>query len=149
MRRVGLKVLVIYSEKVGAEIGSRACSALRTHLGRQFQVSQTVWNTELFKSPKLRVLAAKEAMEADLVFMAMPEGSPLESEVDTWLSLWQKRGRASGAALVALLRRDSIEAPHMVSERLQEFARAAKMDFFCHSEVQPGVLESTGEAVIA
>ena len=148
MRRVGLKVLVIYSEKFGAEIAARACNALRTHLGRQFQVSQTVWNTELFKSAKLRLLAAREAMEADLVFMAMPEGSPLEPDVETWLSLWEKRGRAGNAALVALLKRDSIEAPHSVCERLQDFARTARMDFFCHSEVQPGVLESVGEGAI-
>jgi len=141
MRRVGLKVLVVYSERFGAQIGSRACRALRANVGKQFQVSQSVWNTELFKSPKLRALAAREAMEADLVFFATAEGTPLEKEVTTWLSLWQKRGRSGGAALVALLKRDSIHAPHVVAETLHEFAKAAKMDFFCQSQVQ-----SAGEA---
>lgn len=135
MRRVGLRVFVVYSDRCGAEIGSRACRALRERLGEGFQMNQGVWNVELFRSPKLRVLAAKEAMEADIVFMAMGEGAPLEPDVEAWLSLWQRRGRAGGAALVALLRRDSVEAPHVVAGRLHAFAEEAEMDFFCHSEV--------------
>ena len=136
MNRVALKVLVVYSEKSGAKIGSRACRALRSSLGKRFQVNQSVWNTELFRSAKLRVLAAREAMEADIVFMAMAEGSPLEPEMQAWLDLWEKRGRSGGAALVALLKRDSTDQPHLVAEALHQFAQRAKMDYFCHSEVQ-------------
>lgn len=138
MRRVGLKVVVVYSEKFGAEIGSRACRALRASLGKRFHVDQTVWNTELFRSSKLRVLAAQEAKDADLVFMATAEGAPLDAGIRAWLKLWEKRGRAGGAALVALLKRDSIHAPHLVAETLHTFAQSARMDFFCHSQVQPG-----------
>jgi hypothetical protein len=86
----------------------------------------------------LRVLAAKEAMEAEIVFVATVEGRELETEVTDWLELWQKRGRSGGAALVALLRRESFDSPHVVAERLHEFAREAKMDFYCHSEVMKG-----------
>lgn len=132
---VGLKVFVLYSEKFGSEIGSKACRALRKNLGKDFNVNQSIWNAELLKSPKLRVLAAKEAMEADIVFIATAEGLPLETEVTTWLDLWRKRGRTGGAALIALLQRNSIHAPHVVAETLLEFAKDAKMDFFCHSEV--------------
>ena len=135
MNRIGLKLVVVYSEKCGAQIGSRACRKLKATLGNKFQVTQTVWNMELFKSAKLRVLAAREALEADLVFIATAEGMPLEQEVTDWLELWQKRGRSGGAALVALLKRDSTDAPHVVAETLHQFAKTAKMDFFCHSEV--------------
>jgi hypothetical protein len=89
----------------------------------------------LLKSPKLRVLAAKEAMEADIVFIATEEGMPLEAEMTAWLELWQKRGRTGGAALVALLKRNSIHDPHLVAEALHQFAKDAKMDYFCHSQV--------------
>lgn len=135
MTKVGLKLLVVYSERFGAKIGSKACRGLRARVGDQFEVSQSVWNAELFKSPKLRVLAAGEAMEADIVFIATAEGAPLETEMVEWLELWEKRGRSGGAALVALLKRDSIYAPHIVAETLLEFAKAAKMDYYCHSEV--------------
>ena len=37
------------------------------------------------------------------------------------------------AALIALLKRDSIDAPHLVAETLQQFAKEARMDFFCLS----------------
>ena len=135
MTKVGLKLLVVYSERFGARIGSRVCRALRASVGDQFEVSQSVWNTELFKSPKLRVLAAGEAMEADIVFIATAEGAALEPEMIEWLELWEKRGRTGGAALVALLKRDSLYTPHLVAETLLEFAKAAKMDYYCHSEV--------------
>lgn len=150
MMCVGLKVFVLYSEKCGAELGSRACRALRQKLGRDFHFTQSVWNAELLKSPKLRALAAKEAMEADIVFIATSEGLPLEAEVTQWLELWKKRGRNGGAALVALLKRNSIHAPHIVAETLHAFAKAAKMDFFCHSAFSKRVsveeLESAAQA---
>jgi hypothetical protein len=136
MNRVALKVLVVYSESFGAKIGSRACRELRSNLGRRFQLTQSVWNTELFKSAKLRILAAREAMEADLVFVAMAEGTPLDSEFVAWLDLWEKRGRSGGAALVALLRRSSTDEPHVVAEALHQFAKRARMDFFCQSELK-------------
>ena len=65
---------------------------------------------------------------------------PLESEVTAWLELWQKRGRTGGAALVALLKRNSIHDPHIVAETLHQFARRAKMDYFCHSQVTNRIL---------
>ena len=136
MNRIALKLLVAYSEKFGADIGSRACRELKKSVGKRFQVVQSVWNTELFKSPKLRLHAAKEAMDAHIVFIAMSEGAPLQEEFNEWLELWQKRGRSGGAALVALLKRDSVDAPHIVAESLHQFAKDAKMDFFCHSEVE-------------
>ena len=135
MMCVGLKVFVLYSAKFGSEIGSRACRALRKNLGKEFNVKQSVWNVELLKSPKLRVLAAREAMEADIVFISTEEGMPLEEEVRAWLELWQKRGRNGGAALVALLKRNSIHEAHVVAESLHQFAKDAKMDYFCHSQV--------------
>jgi hypothetical protein len=138
MNRIGLKLVVVYSEKFGAEIGSRACRQLKAALGNKFQVTQSVWNTELFKSPKLRILAANEALQADLVFIATAEGTPLDPDMAAWLELWQQRGRSGGAALVALLKRDSIETPHIIAETLLQFAKNAKMDFFCHSEVGAG-----------
>jgi hypothetical protein len=149
MNRIGLKLVVVYSEKFGAQIGSRACRQLKATLGNKFQVAQSVWNTELFKSSKLRELAAKEAREADVVFIATAEGTPLEQEVTAWLELWQKRGRVGGAALVALLKRDSIHAPHIVAETLHQFAKNAKMDFFCHSEVETGKLEFAAAGAIS
>lgn len=135
MMCVGLKIFVLYSDKFGSEIGSRACRELRRNLGKGFSVNQTIWNAELLKSHKLRVLAAKEAMEADIVFIATAEGAPLEADVVAWLELWKKRGRNGGSALVALLKRSSIHAPHVVAEALHEFAKAARMDYYCHSEV--------------
>jgi len=142
---VGLKVFVLYSAKFGSEIGSRACRSLRENLGKNFQVNQSVWNAELLKSPKLRVLAAKEAMEADIVFIATSEGVPLDPEITAWLELWRKRGKTGGAALVALLQRNSIHSPHVVAETLHDFAKEAKMDYFCHSEVPKRI--STEELV--
>ena len=148
MINVALKIFVLYSEKSGAEIGSRVCRALRVDLGGEFRVGQAVWNAELLKSPKLRLLAAREAMDSDVVFIAMTEGATLSAEILAWLDLWRKRGRSTPSALVALLKRDSLDTPFVVEETLHNFARSAKMDFFCHSEVRKRVDELAEACVV-
>src|SRR5688572_19105859 len=148
MMCVGLKVFVLYSAKFGSDIGSRACRALHRSLGTEFVVNQSVWNAELLKSPKLRVLAAKEAMEADIVFIARAEGSDLEPEMVAWLELWKKRGRKGGAALIALLERGAVDASHVVAEELHQFAKEATMDFFCLSKLSKRIPDEAMAAFV-
>lgn len=145
MMEVSLNVLAVYSDREGAQIAGRVCASLRRKLGRDFQIDQSNWNAELLRSPKLRVLAAREAMNADLVIMAAAEGADLPDEVTAWLDLWRGREKSAPAALVALLKRENIEVPHLVEDRLQRFATSAHMNFFCHSEVQNAPEEEQGE----
>jgi hypothetical protein len=142
-----LKVVQIYSGTRGAQIAGRACDRFR----RDFDspgLAQTVWNTELLRSPKLRLLAAREAAEADVVLIALDEDTALSKEILAWLRLWRCRTRSTRSTLVALLRRESISSPRVVQASLHTFATAANMDFFCHSQVDSKPHRSVGPGLV-
>ena len=135
MGNVSLKMVLLYADRCGAERGKDVAETLRGKLGPGFHIRQSSWNTELLRSTKLRALAALEARDSDLVMIALDEDKPLPEEVSQWFHLWKDRRRSTPAALVALLKRSPDSVPHSVEETLEAFARDAKMDFFCHSEI--------------
>lgn len=136
MGTVSLKILMLYSDRSSAELSKEVSRSLREKLGPAFHIRQSSWNTELLRSSKLRALAAVEAKHSDIVMIALDEGAPISPEVRQWFELWRNRQRGTPAALVALLKRDEEDAPHIVEESLHEFAEEARMDFFCHSELR-------------
>ena len=135
MTTCAFKIVQIYSDRRGASLAHRASQNLQREFERS-ECTETTWNTELLRSPKLRMLAAREAAEADLVIIAADEGSPLAPEVIQWLDLWQRRSRRNRSTLLALLRRRSLEDVPSVEEALHSFASRARMDFLCHSRVE-------------
>jgi hypothetical protein len=129
-----MKLMQLYSDREGSELAVRAAARLREDLGGG-KCSETIWNAELLRSAKLRLIAAREAADADFVIIATREGTRLPKEIKQWLQLWRNRKRRRKAALVSLLRRDRAGAARDVERALHSFARTAKMDFFCHSRV--------------
>ena len=136
MGAVSLKMFLIYSGKASAQLATRVAASLQRKLGSDFCVRESTWNSELLQSPKLRALAATEAMDSDLVLIATAEGNPLDEELNKWFELWQDRPRETPSALVALLQRETADAPHPVEKSLRQFAASAHMDFFCHSQLE-------------
>jgi hypothetical protein len=98
-------------------------------------MSHSEWNAELLRNEKLRELAAREAIDSDVIILATSEGSDLSPEIRGWLDAWRKERPYVPSALVALLQCADKESPHLVEKRLKAFANSVKMDFFCHSEV--------------
>jgi len=135
MLGVPLNVFSLYAGKKSADLASLVCNSLREKLGAAFQMSQSTWNAELLKNRKLRVLAAREAVQSDVVIMATPECDELPKEIRNWFELWRNRRRAAPSALVALLKREHAGTPHVLEKELQALAASAHMDFFCHSEL--------------
>jgi hypothetical protein len=137
MGNVSLKIVLLYADRSSAELGKEVAESLRQKLGSTFRLRQSSWNVELLRSAKLRSLAAMEARDSDMVMVAMDEGIPLSPEIEDWFELWRDRKRSPGA-LVALLKRDEPDTPHVVEESLHAYADQAQMDFFCHSELRAG-----------
>lgn len=134
MRTCFFKIVQIYSDRSGFQLVSQASLRLRREFERS-DWAETSWNTELLRSPKLRMLAAREAAEADIVLVAAEEGAGISPEVGQWLELWRRRSRPTRSTLVALLRRNAPTDSPLVEDALHTFAISAGMDFFCHSQV--------------
>ena len=60
MTTCAFKILQIYSDRHGASLASQASRNLQREFDRS-ECFETTWNTELLRSPKLRMLAAREA----------------------------------------------------------------------------------------
>jgi hypothetical protein len=147
MTTCAFHIIQIYSDRRGAELANQAARRLK----QEFDPSdciETSWNTELLRSPKLRLQAAREAADADLVIITADEGGPISSEMHQWLQLWARRKRRRRSTLVALLRRRDNSVWQMVETTLHAFAIAAGMDFFCHSRVEIKNRRRSGKAVL-
>ena len=132
MRRVLLKIILVYSDQAAAHLGTAVTTTLRQELGSAFQVAQTVWKTELLRNGSLRRLAAQEAREANVVIVAASAAGDLPEELQKWLALWMDRDRGTPGAFVALLHRQEGQADDSIVDTLREKARLARMEFFCH-----------------
>ena len=141
------KIIQVFSDRPGGKLANKAARNLKGAV-EPSECFQTSWNTELFRSPKLRLQAAREAAEADIVIVAAEEGAPVSLEVRQWLDLWVRRKRRRRATLVALLRRANDSVWQVMEATLHAFAIAAEMDFFCHSRVETKNRRSIGKEVL-
>jgi len=131
-----VKIMQLYSDRQGHEVVSQAGARLRADMGVK-KCGETVWNTELLRNAKLRMMAAHEATEADFVIIAAREGQPLTPQLRQWLQLWKDpRRQERRSTLIALLHRDCGNTPRTIERAFHAFARRAKMDFLCHSRVE-------------
>jgi hypothetical protein len=131
-----LKICILYSDKITAELGQRLSRTLRQKLGDHFRFAQCTWNAELLRSPKLRKIAAEDAARSDILIVATPEEPELPEQLASWIRLWQDRPHDQPAALVALL-----SEPHAglrngsaLRKSLKAAAQRAHMEFFCNDE---------------
>lgn len=138
MRKVSRKLVVIYSDQAGARLGAEIADTFRRGIGSNTHLMESAWKTELLKSRKLRLIAAREAAEAEAVIVSAREGTPLPPEVFQCLRLWRKQRKAGSprpTLIVLLTRPDAVDQP-IVQEALHAFAISAKVNFFCHSKIE-------------
>jgi hypothetical protein len=142
MTSTALKMLMIYSDKQSAEVGEEVARNLRKSLGAKFEVAQTSWNSELLKSDKLCDIAAKDALESNIVIISTSEARTLPAELSRWVQLWRDKRSQAPAALVALLNKNELvcHEEDRVRKWLRLTAQRAHMDFFCRSDAETEVV---------
>ena len=133
MAGVALKIVLVYSDQSSASLGAEVTSALRQKLGNDFHVAQSNWKTEMLKHAGLRLIAAEEARDSDIVILAVSESGPLDPNLKGWFKLWEQRERETPGALVALLNQSEERTEtESLKRQLEQFAKRAHMEFFCH-----------------
>ncbi|HLX70077.1 MAG TPA: hypothetical protein VKV04_10670 [Verrucomicrobiae bacterium] len=130
-----LNVVIAYED---LETGKRAMKTydyLVEHLGDQCLFTNQMWKFDVLAVPKLRDIAAKDAVAADIIIVAAHEGNELPAEVKAWIQQWLSfNTRAS--ALVGLFGAESVDTP--VRDYLASIAKRAKIEFFCQPGLWPG-----------
>src|ERR1041385_2762721 len=130
-------VIIAYED---FETGKRAkCiyDSLVENLGRDCQFTNQMWKFEVLGIPKLREMAARDAMMADIVLVSY-HGMHLPSEFKAWVELWVTEPKHP-IALVALLDSPETNDPRMAETRayLADVARRGQMEFFIQPSDSP------------
>src|SRR5579862_6505421 len=89
-----LNVVIAYED---LETGKRAMKTydyLVEHLGDQCLFTNQMWKFDVLAVPKLRDIAAKDAVAADIIIVAAHEGNELPAEVKAWISNGSRSTRA-------------------------------------------------------
>jgi hypothetical protein len=119
--------------------GQRALGIYRrlvSELGHRCLFNSHMWKFNFLKFPKLREMAAEEAMNADMIIISVHGGENLPGEVKTWFEQALDPKKTVPSALVLLF--DPGKETEALSvetrEYLEELAVEHGVDFFCNPE---------------
>ena len=141
-----LNVVIAYED---LETGKRAMKTYEymvQQLGDECLFANQMWKFDVLAVPKLKEIAAKDAVAAEIIIISAHEGTPLPKEVRAWIDTWVTYG-THASALVGLFGKESVDNP--VREYLAEVARLAQIEFFCQPGIWPGSTKSKKNAVRA
>src|SRR5262245_9062944 len=125
---VSVRVVIAYDNLDVARRAEAVYDRLTQRLEETFEFQQRLWRFDVLEEESLRDQAVRDAVDADIVIVAMKDSSDVPEAVRRWLE--SLLGVNTGAtALVALL--DRPDAP--VQPYLEDVARRGGMDFFAQS----------------
>jgi hypothetical protein len=128
-------VLIAYDNFEAGKQAKKTYDFLVEHLGGECEFANQMWKFDVLGIPKLRELAARDAMAADIIIISCHGTGELSDEFKIWAELWLQY-KCDAIALVALL-----DCPFgLTSEArdtrnyLADVARRAQMEFFCEAD---------------
>jgi hypothetical protein len=125
------QVLAVYEDFAAGCRANDTCSFLMTQLGDEFELRSGMWKFEILREPDFADAAAADALQADVIIVAVCGTSSLPLEVTGWIERWLPlRGERIGA-LIALLdgTTNPADPPPPAFSYLRKIAAAGKMEF--------------------
>ncbi len=131
-------VLIAYEDFEAGKNARRTYDFLAEQLGQDCEFATQMWKFDVLGIPKLRDMAAKDAMVADIIIVAYHGGKPLPEELKSWIDLWVNQDRHP-LALVALYDNQSQDEALAASNReyLASVATQGGMEFFSQADSAP------------
>lgn len=127
-----LTITIAYDEK---RAGQRAAQ-LFSLIGREYEGNVNIaiqpWRFDMLSDPEWRKFAAAEALQADILVMAMSNPAHLSAAIEQWFTTWLNDKRGFHAAVIALVETENeVDALHSPELKFLESAtREAGLDFF-------------------
>lgn len=139
--RTTFNVVIAYEDLETGKHAKKTYDFLQEHLGHEFEFSNQMWKFDVLSVPKLREMAAKDAVTADIIIVAAHGQSDLPKEVKAWIELWMPE-KLQAIALVGLFdREECFDNP--ARSYLAGIADRASLEFFS----QPGSLPRNDESI--
>ena len=126
-------VVIAYEDLESGKRAKKIYDYLVENLGHDCQFTNQMWKFEVLGIPKLREMAARDAMTADIVVISC-HGSELPPDFRAWVELWVAEPNHP-IALVALF--DYEGQHHEARSYLADVARCGQMEFFAQPDESP------------
>lgn len=131
-------VLVIYEDFAAGKHAKETCDFLASRLGREFELKNLMWKFEVLGHPKLKEMAANDALEADLIIVSTHGIGELPEEVQSWLDLWvEQPGNAMALVMLVDRPKNVLDDHAFIHSSLQAAADKAGMEFFAQPDDWP------------
>jgi hypothetical protein len=125
-----LNVFIAYED---FETGKRAIKTynyLVEHLGHECIFTNQMWKFDVLSVPKLREIAIRDAVGAQILIIALHGNNPLPPQVEAWAESWSAYN-GNAVALVALFENLSEFEENPARYYLAGLARRCGIEFFC------------------
>ena len=132
-------VLIAYEDFESGKHAKRTYDFLLQNLGHECHFDHQMWKFDVLSIPKLREMAAKDAVEADIVMISSHGGESLPDVVKDWIEGWLPE-KINAIALVALFdcAQEKVVHTRPIRSYLAEVARRGGMGFFAQPDDWPG-----------
>jgi len=127
-------VVIAYEDLETGKHAKRIYDFLVENLGHDCRFTNQMWKFEVLGIPKLREMAARDAMMADIVVISC-HGTELPPDFKAWVELWVAEPNHP-IALVALFDYQHRQADEARSY-LADVARRGQMEFFAQPDELP------------
>jgi hypothetical protein len=134
-------VLIAYEDFETGKHAKETYDFLVSNLRHECQFSNQMWKFDVLGIPKLREMAAKDALTADIIIISCHATHDLSADVKAWFNSWIDE-QSNAIALVALFFDTSASSDnHNMHAYLANVAKRARMEFFA----QPNSLPVKGQ----
>jgi hypothetical protein len=128
-----LKFMLIYEDRATGIRAKELSDRLAAMLAPECHVTNEAWNFALLHDPQLRIVAADDARDAQMVIISAQSTAPLPTHIKTWLEEWLPEREEGKAALVVVLggQEQDKKAIHyaLMQDDLKELAAIRERNF--------------------
>ena len=138
-------VVIVYEDFETGKHAKRTYDFLVENLGRECQFSNQMWKFDVLSISKLREMAVKDAVQADVIIISSHGGDELPEPVKAWIESWLAE-RGTAMALVALFECSQDDWPRTrpIRAYLEGIAGRGGMEFFSQSDGWPDHRRESG-----
>jgi len=140
------KVVIAYEDFEMGNHAKHLYDFLTQNLGEDFELSSQMWKFDVLSIPKLREIAIKDAIEADILVISSRGGQGLATGAKVWIESWLTQGTRADA-LVALFGCE-VQETQTVRDYLADVACRGGLEFFAQPDQWPGNEHSMDEFAV-
>lgn len=130
-------VVIAYEDFETGKHAKETYDFLVSNLGHECRFANQMWKFDVLGIPKLREMAAKDALAADIIIISCHGTHDLPAEVKVWIHSWM-HSQGDALALVALFGHAGPSNDNSnIRAYLAEVAKRARMEFFAQPNPLP------------